>query len=256
MLEARDLEQPLGGSLTPIDAVIEVVKSDCPTEWARFCNLATWLVQQERPAEISQEEAARQLLVAAGKHSAQLSASLDAQSSGYRQLAGFERPPKTKLEVAVAEAQKLENLFRNQLLGALQSRRYSLNVFDGLEPHTVPPGLIKPEHFCFDSDTMEVNGIKLTGVHFVRTQAVPAAQNHAPGRRPAQNSAKDLACEIVLSILNDSARRPPKRHGRMTELARMVGAALRNQGPSYEVNSIGKFIRGSVKDWERRNPDQ
>ena len=67
MLEARDLEQPLGGSLTPIDAVIEVVKSDCPTEWARFCNLADWLVQQEQPMEISQEEAARQLLFAAGE---------------------------------------------------------------------------------------------------------------------------------------------------------------------------------------------
>jgi hypothetical protein len=32
MLEARNLEQPLGGGLTPIDAVIEVVKSNCPAE--------------------------------------------------------------------------------------------------------------------------------------------------------------------------------------------------------------------------------
>jgi hypothetical protein len=256
MPEARDLEQPLGGGLTAIDAVIEVVTSVCPTEWARFCNLAAWLVQRERPTEMSQEEAARQLLLAGGKHSAQTLASLDALNSGYQQLAGYERPPKTELEVAVAEAQKLENLFRNRLLGALQSGQYVVNAFDRLEPHTVPPGLIKPEHFCFASDTMEVNGIKLTGLHFVRAQAVPAAQSHAPGRRLAQNSAKDLACDIVLSILNDTARRPPKRRGRMTELARMVGAALRNEGQSYEVNSIEKFIRGSVRDWERRNPDQ
>jgi hypothetical protein len=254
MPEARD--QPLGGSLTPIEAVIEVAKSDCPTEWARFCNLADQRVQRERPMEISQEEAARQLLLAAGELPAQRLASLDAQISGYRQLAGFERPPKTELEVAVAEAETIENLFRNRLLAALQSGRYFLKAFDRLELHTVSPGLIKPEHFRFDSDTMEVNGIKLTGVHFVRAQAVPAAQNHAPGRRPGQNSPKDRACDIVLSILNDQARRPPKRRGRKTELARMVGAALSNEGKSYAVNSIEKFIRGTVQDWERLNPDR
>ena len=40
MLEARDHERPLGGGLAPIEAVIEVAKSDCPDEWARYCDLA------------------------------------------------------------------------------------------------------------------------------------------------------------------------------------------------------------------------
>jgi hypothetical protein len=41
MLEVRDLERPLGGGgLTPIEAVIDVAKSDCLDEWARYCDLA------------------------------------------------------------------------------------------------------------------------------------------------------------------------------------------------------------------------
>jgi hypothetical protein len=40
VLEVRDLERPLGRGLTRIDAVIEVVKSDCAEEWG---TIATWL---------------------------------------------------------------------------------------------------------------------------------------------------------------------------------------------------------------------
>jgi hypothetical protein len=40
VLEVRELERPLGRGLTPIDAVIEVVKSDCAEEWAQYCHLA------------------------------------------------------------------------------------------------------------------------------------------------------------------------------------------------------------------------
>jgi hypothetical protein len=38
VLEVRDLERPLGRGLTPIDAVIEGVKSDCAEEWAQYAN--------------------------------------------------------------------------------------------------------------------------------------------------------------------------------------------------------------------------
>jgi hypothetical protein len=256
MLEISDLKRPLGGDFTPLDAVIEVVKSDCPEAWARYCVLAHQLVQTRQRTEISQEETGRQLLAADGEHTVQTLASLDAQIGGYTQLAGFVRPPKTELEITVGETQELEDLFRNQLVVALRSGRFILNAFDRLEPHTVPPELIKPEHFRFGSDEMEVNGIKLTGVRFVRAQAITAAQNDPPGRRPGQNSPKDLACDIVLSILNNEAQRPPKRHGRKTELARMVSAALINGGKPYAVNSVEKFIRGTVNDWEKENPDK
>ena len=59
------------------------------------------------------------------------------------------------------------------------------------------PALIKPRHFRFDSDEMEVNEIKLFGVRFVRAEAVTASQTDPPGRKPGQNSPKDLACGIV-----------------------------------------------------------
>jgi len=103
---------------------------------------------------------------------------------------------------------------------------------------------------------MELNEIKLAGVHFVRAQAIAASQNDPPGRKPGQNSSKDLACDIVLSILNDEARRPPKRHGRLVALARMVQKVLHKEGKTYVVDSIEKFIRGTVRVWEDANPDE
>jgi hypothetical protein len=52
--------------LTQIDAVIEV-ESDCPNEWARYCDLAYQLVQRKQPTEISQEAASRQHLAENGE---------------------------------------------------------------------------------------------------------------------------------------------------------------------------------------------
>ena len=250
------LERSVGGGLEPLNAVIEVAKFACPNEWSRYCDLAHQLVQTGEATEISREEAGRQLLAADGKHGAHTLASLTAQASGYRQLTGFGRPPKTELEIAVEETNELEDLFRNRLLEALQSRRYLLKAFDRLEQRTLSPALIKPEHFRFGSDEMELNEIKLAGVHFVRAQAIAASQNDPPGRKPGQNSSKDLACDIVLSILNDEARRPPKRHGRLVALARMVQKVLHKEGKTYVVDSIEKFIRGTVRVWEDANPDE
>jgi hypothetical protein len=102
---------------------------------------------------------------------------------------------------------------------------------------------------------MEVNEIKLVGVRFVRAEAVTASQNDPPGRKPGQNSPKNLACDIALSILADEAQRPPIRRGLRAELARRVRAVLKKDGKTYEVNSIEKFISDTVKDWVKKNPD-
>jgi len=214
MLEARDLEQPLGGSLTPVDAVIEVAASDCPDEWSRYRDLAHQLVQ---PREISQEDAARKLLAANSKRL-------------YQKVGPIRTLPPTKRDIIEDEVLKFEGLFRDRLHLALEKGRYLLKAFQvqGLEPHTVPLALIKPKHFRFDSQEMELSGIKVIGVHFVRK--ILGSRTDPPGRKPGQISVKDLACETALSILNDEARRPVKRHGRLSELARMVHAVLETEG--------------------------
>jgi hypothetical protein len=177
-------------------------------------------------------------------------------SSGYQQLAGFGRSPKTQLQIMVAATQKLEDQFCNRLVLTLQSRRYILSAFQGLKPVTVPPALIKPEHFRLDSDEMGLNGIKLTGVRVVRAQAVPASQNDPPGRKPGEQPAKGLICSIALSILNDEAQRPPPGHGRKAALARMVGTCLEEIGKTYKENTIARLMRDSVKEWEAKNSNE
>ena len=240
MLEARDLDRPLSRDLTPLDAVVEVADSDCPDEWSRYCDLAHHLVQ---PREISQEDAARKLLAANSER-------LHQKFGPIRTL------PPTKLEIMEDEVRKLEGLFRDRLHLALEKGRYLLKASQvhDLEPHTVPLALIKPKHFRFDSQEMELSGIKVIGVHFVRTISGP--QTDPPGRKPGQMSVKDLACKTALSILNDEARRPLKRHGRLSALARMVHAVLEKDGKPYAVDSIVKYIRGTVKEWQARNPEK
>ncbi len=248
MLEARDLARPLGGDLTPLDAVVEVAKSDCPDEWSRYCDLAHQLVQRKKPTEISQEEAGRHLLAAISKR--------------LRQKYGPVRwnnmaTPTTEFEIIEAEAQKLEGQFRDQLLLALQEGRYSLIAFDDhLKEVTVPLALIKPGCFRFESEEMEVNGIMLIGVRFVPAQAIPAYQNDPRGRKPGEQPAKGLIFSIALSILNDKAQRPPPGHGRKAALARMVDTRLRENGKIYKENTIARLMRDSVKEWEAKNPDE
>jgi hypothetical protein len=87
-------------------------------------------------------------------------------------------------------------------------------------------------------------------------QQTSAAQTDPPGRKPGQQSIKDRACEAVLSILNHDAKRPPRRHGRKAELARMVRADLQKDGQRYKDNSVEKMIRDTVAHWEAKNPDK
>ena len=248
MLEARDLARPLGGDLTPLDAVVEVAKSDCLDEWSRYCDLAHQIVQRKQPTEISQEEAARQLLARNSKR-------LHRKDKSH--LVRFGSMPLTEIEIMEADAQTLEGHFRDQLLLALQEGRYSLIAFDDhLKEVTVPLALIKPGRFRFESEEMEVNGIKLIGVRFVPAQAIPAYQNDPRGRKPGEQPAKGLICSIALSILNDKAQRPPPGHGRKAALARMVDTRLRENGKIYKENTIARLMRDSVKEWEAKNPDE
>lgn len=241
-LEARDFETPLGAGLTPIDAVIEVVKSDCPKEWARYCELAHRLVQRKQPTEISKEAAARRLLAANSKRLR--------QKYGPIRMFNMAVPP-TDFELMEDEARKFEGLFRGRLHLAIQHCRYFLHAFDGIKPATVSPELIKPRDFRFESEEMELNGTKLA---VVRAEAVPASQSNPPGRKPGQQSAKDLICRIALLILNDAAQRPPPGHGRKAVLARMVVERLKESGKTYMENTIARLIRGTVEDWEKNNP--
>jgi hypothetical protein len=243
MLEVGDLERPLGGDLTPLDAVIEVAKSDCPDEWSRYCDLAHQLVQRKQPTEISQEEAARQLLARNSKR-------LHRKDKSH--LVRFGSMPLTEIEIMEAEAQTLEGHFRHRLHLSFEEGRYLLKAFDRLDPYTVPLRLIRPKHFRFESDEMELNEIKLLGVHFVRAQA--ASPSNRPGRKLGKKSAKDLACEIALSILNDEGQRPDKRHGRLIALARSIQVSLDKEGYTYVEDTIERFIRDTVKDWEQKNP--
>ena len=155
-------------------------------------------------------------------------------SAGYSSLAGFGRPPTTQLEIMVAETQTLEDLFRKQLLLALQTGRYYFIAFDRLSPFTVPLVLIKPDQFRFGSDEMLLgDGIKVTGVRVKANRSASVAQNDPPGPKPGQQSAKDRICEAALSILNDPAKRPPHR-------------LQLEDGPGYKLNSVEKMIRGTV----------
>jgi hypothetical protein len=207
--------------------------------------LARQIVQRKPPTEISQEEACQQLLAEHSK--------LFHQKYGPVRWNNMTMAL-TELELMDTEARNLEGQFRDRLLLALQGGRYSLYAFDDRrEKVTVPLELIKPGNFRFESDEMEVEGAKHIHVRFVPRQAMPESENDPPERKPDQNSA-DLACYYALSILDDKAQRPPNRHGRLTKLARMVRAVLKKHGKPRQENTIEKYIRGTVREWEEKNP--
>jgi hypothetical protein len=66
----------------------------------------------------------------------------------------------------------------------------------------------------------------------------------------------ELAWQAALAILGDNARRPPSGYGRLSTLARQVNAELAKQGHHYQADSIRKVIGPSLRDWERRHPDE
>jgi integrase len=77
-----------------------------------------------------------------------------------------------------------------------------------------------------------------------------------PGPKGGETSVAVAAWEIAEGILADEGKRPPRGHGRLIALARLVNAALRKRGIQYEDDSIGKSIRPSLREWESKNPDK
>jgi hypothetical protein len=254
-----NLDQPLGGGLTPIDAVIEMAKSDCPNKWSRYCELAQKLAQQSGQTGLSREDAARKRLAGDGTVDQQQIAAANGWESFNSQLRGGPAKPPSEFQMMFSEAQRLEQLFRIQLASALQLRRYFLTGFDAnLKPITVPLILIKPDQFRFDSDEMLLgDGLKIFGVRIASVDPQTlAAQNDRPGRKPGQQSAKDRACMAALSILSNDDERPPRGYGRRAELARRVRAQLQSDGQNYQEDSVQKMIRDTVAHWEAENPDK
>jgi hypothetical protein len=76
------------------------------------------------------------------------------------------------------------------------------------------------------------------------------------GPKAGARSIKGLACEIALRILEDEAQRPPRGRGRLTKLAGLVNAELAGHPHRYQPDSIRRSIGPSVREWEKKHPDQ
>ena len=82
------------------------------------------------------------------------------------------------------------------------------------------------------------------------------AREVRPGPKAGARSAKNLACQIVLSLLEDETKRPPRGRGRLATLAGMVNAELTGRGHQYKDDSVRKMITPTVREWEAKNPLQ
>ena len=76
------------------------------------------------------------------------------------------------------------------------------------------------------------------------------------GPKGGETKAALIAWEIVKPILADEAKRPPRGRGRLTALARAVQSALKARGHNRELDTITKYIRPSLRDWEAKNPNK
>jgi hypothetical protein len=232
------------------DAVAAIAKSECPGDWARYCQLA------HVPGSDSDPEAeARNLLT---------KRALSRDDSTYDWVEGAPH---------LEEAINLEHKFRDQFLAAIRDGRCGVRGFarDDLRSVVVPPQLLTHESLKLDhKGMMHLGESKLFGVHVVFTapqeapgahamaasQEVPAVfgpSREAPGPKPGHKTEKDRACSEALNILNNDAERPAKRHGRNIMIARRVKERL---GIDHQPDSIAKMIRPTIADWEKRNPDK
>ena len=125
-------KRPGDESLTPIDAVIEVAKSDCHDDWARYCDLAVQLAQRKLPTDTSPEAAARQLLARNSKRLL--------QKYGPVRWNNVTTPP-NGLELMDTEARNWEGQFRNRFSAlALEKDR------DFLSSHLMSASRKSPYH--------------------------------------------------------------------------------------------------------------
>jgi hypothetical protein len=91
------------------------------------------------------------------------------------------------------------------------------------------------------------------GGEIIRKLVADWVKKRRPGRKAGAISVKDLACKLVLRILDDEAQRPPRGRGRLTTLAGMVNADLVRHGHHYKDDSVRKMIAPSVRDWEKKH---
>jgi hypothetical protein len=173
--------------LPPVDAVIEVVKSDCPNEWARYCDLAYQLVQRKQPTEISQEAAGRQHFAENGESVQQKTAEMARMASFYSELAGGPAEPLAEFEIILRETRSLEIMLRERLTSALQTGRYSLIAFDRFVPFVVSPLLIRRGSCCKTSNDANTPTLSLElpdGVRCRSPLAFLVDDCATPGRAP------------------------------------------------------------------------
>ena len=76
----------------------------------------------------------------------------------------------------------------------------------------------------------------------------------SPGPKGGETKAAGIAWQIAAQILADEDRRPPRGHGRLTAVARAVQAPLQARGHNRELDTITKYIRSGLREWEARNP--
>ena len=234
-----------------IDLLITIARSEYPSEWSRFCELAQDLTLEANRQAIglSAEDYGRRLLA----HCDRAILGQGLIGDFYGQLVGA---APSQLQLTTWEATRLEQIFRERLTSALQSGTYSLTGFrPDLSPISIPSELINPKLLRFDRDEIKINDTKITSV-----RAVPTSRQivipQAPGPKPGHETAKRRVDDAVRTILESDAERPPKGRGRMVSLARIVQERLASEGLRYRLNSIEKMIRPAVKEWEKRNPDK
>jgi len=71
-----------------------------------------------------------------------------------------------------------------------------------------------------------------------------------PGRKAGEHTPKRQMCDAATTIL--SSGDVPRGHGRVAKIARRV----REKFPQWPGNTIERYIRLTVRDWERNNPDK
>ena len=62
-----------------------------------------------------------------------------------------------------------------------------------------------------------------------------------------------LALKIAEEILN-ADKGPPRGHGRLIRLARIVQPKLKAAGHDLSENTIADYIRDPLRDWEKKHP--
>jgi hypothetical protein len=77
-----------------------------------------------------------------------------------------------------------------------------------------------------------------------------------PGPKPGQKTAKRIMHDITREVLADAARLPEYRHGWKRDVAKIVFKEITRRGYTYNVESVGRYIRPILQEWENKRPDK